>query len=104
MSLNSFVCVLFALFFEIIVYVVEKYISLPPTELVTANNDLVATKLELCTVKSVQLELVKHSKLTRKMIKLEKQIETIKESQLPKVNRWNYILRVSRVRIACTML
>jgi hypothetical protein len=53
---------------------------------------------EVAQIKSVQLELVKHSLLTRKVIKLEKEIEKLQQSVQPtslKVKYYSRIIRVS---------
>lgn len=120
---SPFVCILFSFVFEILMYVMSKlvvfvhvnlvsmyaycalclvccvgiYIKKPPSELKQLNDDLYNTKLDVMGIKSIQLELVKHSKLTRRVIKLEKQIETITEAQIPIVDKWMYILNVARV-------
>ena len=54
---------------------------------------------ELSTIKSVQLEFVRHSLLTRKVIKAEKQLELIQSQYLPKVQKVRRYLRIIRVNI-----
>ena len=73
----------------------------PSQELLTATADLNTTRIELCEVKSVQLQFVKHSKLSRKAIKLEKQIEDIKFAQIPKLTKVKNILWIVRVICFC---
>ena len=69
----------------------EKYY-----ELMTARE---ATKKELSEIKSIQVEFVKHSKLERKIIKIEKDIDSIKSTDGPKAEKINFILRIVRVSI-----
>lgn len=55
------------------------------------------TLIEQRKIKSVQLELVKHSKLERKIIKIDKEIEKINSENGPKVTKTRKILRYLRV-------
>lgn len=54
-------------------------------------------KAEVSAIKSVQLELVKHSLATRKVIKIEKEIEAIKESFIPASKNMKNSFRIVRV-------
>lgn len=96
---SLFLVFVFALIFEIVFFNLEQYVTQPPSELKTIANQITETKQDLCKIKSIQLELVKHSKLTRRLIKLEKQTESIKEEQAPRVAKWQYIMTVARVII-----
>ena len=58
-----------------------------------------AISKEIAKIKSIQLEFVKHSLLTRKNIKIEKEVEVLKEEQLPKSHRVKYVLQGIRVRL-----
>ena len=73
------------------------YLNLPPKELLTCTQELTIARKDLCTVKSIQLEFVKHSKLSRRTIKLEKQIEDIKEAQKPKILKIKNALNTFKV-------
>ena len=55
------------------------------------------TALEICSIKHVNLEFVRHSLLTRKIIKIEKRIETFQSELAPKALRVKKILRSCRV-------
>ena len=57
---------------------------------------------ELAEIKSVQLELVKHSLLTRKVIKLDKQIEKLQSEFSPKIKKVKSIGRIARVSVVMT--
>ena len=81
-------------------FALELFVKRPPAELTTATAELNATRIELCEVKSIQLQFVKHSKLSRKAIKLEKQVEDIKLAQVPKLIRLRNILWIIRVSVA----
>lgn len=54
--------------------------------------------MELAKIKSVQLEFVKHSLLSRKVISIEKKIENIQVLYSPRLLRVKKIFRVLRVR------
>ena len=51
---------------------------------------------QIAQVKSIQLEFVKHSKLMRQNIKIEKEVEAIKEKQVPKSKFIKTVLQVTR--------
>lgn len=51
----------------------------------------------MVSIKSVNLEFVRHSLLTRKVIKIEKRIETIESDHAPKVLKIKKNFRISRV-------
>ena len=59
---------------------------------------ILETKIELSRIKSVQLELVKHSKLSRALIKYEKDLEAIQSQYAPKALQVKKIFRIIRVR------
>ena len=54
-------------------------------------------KVELDTIKSVHVELVRHSLLTRKIIKIDKKMETIQMEYAPKAQRVKKFFRMFRV-------
>ena len=70
----------------------------PSSEIGKLEAKLLETQLDVSKIKSVQLEFVKHSKLSRELIKLEKQIETIKDKDAPKAKQVAYIFQMIRVR------
>jgi hypothetical protein len=53
--------------------------------------------IEIASIKSVNLDFVKHSLLTRKVIKIEKKIETFQSQHAPKVTKVKNFFRVFRV-------
>ena len=57
----------------------------------------VETALEVASIKSVNLEFVRHSLLTRKAIKIEKRIETIQFEHAPKAIKIKNFFRICRV-------
>ena len=58
--------------------------------------DIQSITKQIATVKSIQLEFVKHSKLSRQNIKIEKEVEAIKEEQAPKSKLIKTVLQVTR--------
>lgn len=53
-------------------------------------------QFELAQIKSIQLELVRHSKLERKMIKIDKEIEGLKANQIPKEKKFKSSVNIAR--------
>lgn len=70
-----------------------------PTAYYDKEKDLADAKRELATVKSIQLELVRHSRLSRRVIKIEKEMEQIQQSHAPLSAQVKQILRIARVRL-----
>lgn len=64
--------------------------------------DKYVAQIELAKIKSVQLEFVKHSLLSRKVISIEKKIENIQVLYAPRLLRVKKIFRILRVRSATT--
>ena len=62
--------------------------------------DKYVAQMELAKIKSVQLEFVKHSLLSRKVISIEKKIENIQVLYSPRLLRVKKIFRILRVRNA----
>lgn len=60
------------------------------------EDEKLKIQLELSTIKSIQLELVRHSKLERKLIKLDKELETLKASQGPKEKKIKSMANILR--------
>ena len=69
----------------------------PSKEIEVLQNQKIEAAQELALIKSVQLELVRHSLLTRKVIKIDKQIETIQSKHAPKQRSVKNVLRIIRV-------
>ena len=74
------------------------FLAQPSAEAKKLEVEKYEVQAELSTIKSVQLEFVRHSLLTRKVIKAEKQLELIQSQYLPKVQRVRRYLRIIRVR------
>jgi len=81
--------------------IVDWYLNLPPSELKAAELELRETRLALCKVKSIQVEFVKHSKLSRKALKIEKDIEKMKESKVPQIARVKNMLGYVKIVSFC---
>ena len=78
-------------------FLTAHFMGAPPSKLYELENQKAAVQIELSSIKSVQLELVRNSKLERQVIKLSKEIETLKASQEPKGQKARYYLRIARV-------
>jgi hypothetical protein len=63
------------------------------------ENEKIQVQFELSQIKSVQLELVKNSKLERNLIKIDKEIEKLKANQIPKEKNAKYYFRIGRVLV-----
>lgn len=73
------------------------FLAQPSAEAKKLELEKYEAQAELSTIKSVQLEFVRHSLLTRKVIKAEKQLELIQSQYLPKVQKVRRYLRIIRV-------
>lgn len=69
----------------------------PSSKINELEKEKILVQIELRAIKSVQLELVKNSKLERKVIKIDKEIETLNAQQEPKVEKTRKVLRILRV-------
>ena len=87
----------FVLAFELLRILVAYLLAADPSELRSAREERLALQAELATIKSVQLEFVRHSLLSRKVIKLEKQIDEISERQGPLRTRVQRTLQLLRL-------
>lgn len=100
---HKFVGVIFAFLFELVLLAIDSYLHLPPKELKIYESELKETRLALCKVKSIQVEFVKHSKLSRKALKLEKDIERVKELQVPKIDRIKGMIGYFKIISFCVL-
>lgn len=50
-------------------------------------------------IKSVQIQLVEHSLISRRIIKLEKEIEKLKDGQIPRERSARFYFRMIRVSL-----
>lgn len=69
----------------------------PSSEANLLETQKLEAQVELSKIKSVQLELVKHSKLSRAIIKFEKQLEVIQAQYAPKALSVKKYARFTRV-------
>lgn len=76
---------------------VVQWASKPPKEIQQLLEESRQIKADVASIKSIQLELVRHSKLTRKLIKVEKELERVKSEQTPIVDKWRTITKYARV-------
>lgn len=83
--------------FEFLRIIIAYLLASPSSEIGKLEAKLLETQLDVSKIKSVQLEFVKHSKLSRELIKLEKQIETIKDKDAPKAKQVAYIFQMIRI-------
>lgn len=90
---------LLALIVSMWYYLLGYIIAGPSSKVTELEKEKVVTQIELRSIKSVQLELVRHSKLERKVIKIDKEIEGIKALQEPKIASTRKILRIARVSL-----
>lgn len=89
--------VIFCLATQILSLISAYQFGKPPDKLRQLLEQKAETNLELADIKSVNLEFVKHSKLSRKVIKIEKEIETIQLTSAPRIKKVKYVSRVFRV-------
>ena len=78
-------------------YVVGYLFVGQSSQLTKYEKEKVKTQLELAQIKSIQLELVRHSKLERNLIKIDKEIEKLKASQVPKEKKMKSYFQIGRV-------
>ena len=76
----------------------------PSSEANRIASEKLAAQVELRTIKSIQVELVRHSKLTRKVIKCDKELETIQATYAPKAQKVRSIFRTLRVSTLLILL
>mmetsp|Transcript_11847 Transcript_11847/g.11496 ORF Transcript_11847/g.11496 Transcript_11847/m.11496 type:complete len:172 (+) Transcript_11847:138-653(+) len=100
---TAFICLGISFLFEFIRIFIAFFLSKPSDELRQLKIQKGETALEVVSIKSVNLEFVRHSLLTRKVIKIEKRIETIEMDHAPKVLAIKKNFRIFRVifYIAC---
>lgn len=72
-------------------------LSRPSPEIKKLQIERTEANIELAGIKSIQLELVRHSLLTRKIIKYDKQIEKLQGEYMPKLKKVRNASRIVRV-------
>lgn len=92
-------CAVASLAFETLRMLIAYVLARPSTEIIKLENDRLDAVVEVGKIRSVQLEFVKHSKLSRKVISIEKQIETLQAQYFPRLLKVRKFFRVLRVNI-----
>lgn len=87
------ICLLLEIFRIGLAYIMSK----PSNKIQKLEEEKIATSLELATVKNVQVDFVRHSKLKRKMIKIEKEIEGLKDEIAPRLKKVKNLFRILRL-------
>jgi hypothetical protein len=90
-------CALFAVLFEVLRMGIAFFLAKPSSEVMKLESDKFDAQAEVAKIKSVQLEFVKHSLLTRKVISIEKKIETLQALYFPRLLKVRKICRIARV-------
>ena len=90
-------CALAALAFEVLRMIIAYVLARPSSKVIQLESDKYDAMAELGKIRSVQLELVKHSKLTRKVIAIEKDIEKLQAQYFPRLLKVRKVFRVLRV-------
>jgi hypothetical protein len=82
--------------FEFCRIVFGYFLCKPPKELAKLEAERYEIQQELATIKSVNLEFVRHSLLSRKVIKIEKSIDDLKAAEAPRLSRAKGFFRILR--------
>ena len=90
-------CSVVALVFETLRMIIAYMLARPSSEAMKLEADKLEAQLEVTKIKSVQLEFVKHSLLTRKVISIEKKIEQLQALYYPRLLLVRKIFRIVRV-------
>eukprot|EP01040_Poterioochromonas_malhamensis_P001193 gene1193-1266_t len=69
------------------------------SQIAKLEKEKLQIQYELSTIKSIQLELVRHSKLERNLIKIDKEIEKLKASQIPKEKKMKSYFQIGRLLV-----
>ena len=101
---DAVICAGIAFVFEAVRILLAYLLARPSDEIRQLNQQKAEASAELATIKSVHVEFVRHSLLSRKVIKLEKRIETIQMDYAPKAQRAKGIFRTIRVRVVVPIL
>jgi hypothetical protein len=95
-------CIGGTLIFEVLRIAIAYFLASDSQELKKARADKIEAQLEIAQIKSVQLEFVKHSLLSRKVIKCDRLMEDINEKLTPKKDRIQLIFRITRMFLYLT--
>ena len=80
------------------------FFAKPPDQIRKYNLEKAKANKELAEIKSIQLELVRHSLLTRKVIKIDKDIEKLQEKLIPRAKKVKQFFRILRVSLYFILL
>ncbi len=90
-------CVVIPALFEVVRIIIGYFVAAPPARVKELEQQKVEAKFNLASIKSVQVELVRHSKLQREIIKIEKELETLQANQQPLADKLKKIMHIARV-------
>lgn len=90
-------CAIFAVIFEVLRMGIAYMLARPSSEVMKLESDKFDAMADVAKIKSVQLEFVKHSLLTRKVISIEKKIEQLQALYFPRLLKVRKIARITRV-------
>lgn len=90
-------CAVAALVFETLRMLIAFGLARPSSEVTKLELERQDAVLEVGQIKSVQLEFVKHAKLSRKVIAIEKKIETLQAQYFPRLLKVRKVFRILRV-------
>lgn len=91
--------IIVAFLFEGIRIAIAFFLASDSQELRKMYAERKEAQIEIGLIKSIQLEFVRHSLLSRKIIKYDKQIEDVLEKQVPFKSRVQTVFRVLRVAL-----
>lgn len=86
----------FTLVFEFFRILIAYMVSKPSDKIRENMVKKAEYQVELSTITAIQVDFVKHSKLTRNIIKLDKEIEQLQREYAPRVTKTKSIARFIR--------
>ena len=90
------ICTIISCIFEFLRLIIAAQLAKPPSIITQLEKEKMEVLVELASIKSVQVELVRSSKLERRKISLEKQIEKLEAALPPMVHKVRKIVRIIR--------
>jgi hypothetical protein len=91
-------CVLIPALFELFRIVLGYLSAAPPSAIRVLEKQKLDLHLEIASIKSIQVELVRHAKLERQVIKIGKELEGLKATLQPKTEKMKKVMKIVRVR------
>lgn len=92
-------CVVIPTIFEVLRLIIAYFVAAPPKKVKELEQQRMEAKIKIASIKSVQVELVRHSKLQREVIKIDKELETLQANQQPKFDKLKKIMHIARVSL-----